>query len=495
MSTPHEVLAWAQANPVAWLERTFDAIFWQRQREILESFATQPETYVPSCHASGKSYTAAHATLWALYTHPWCKVITTATAWHQVETVLWPELRQAWARAKMPLGGPEPNLTGIELGPGWFAVGLSTDKPERMQGQHARGGVFMIVDEADGIPDLIWEGIRANLSTGDCHLLAIGNPVDPQSYFARMCATEGKSVLPIDAFSTPNFTEFGLTMEDFLYGTWQAKTAAKGPFLLPSGKTSPLPAPWLITPDWVASELTNENMDVNSPFIMSRVLARYPDQSEDNLIRQSWIDKAWNNWRDGKCAGERRSWGVDVARYGDDKTVIAERVGGRYRILESASAMDGPEVAEMVLRHWHRDRLERASFDKPTVAIDVVGVGASVYDSLKKHVPTIAVESAGRCEADENAERFINKRAEMWWGFRESLRMGEIALDPQDRQLARELVSVKYKVNKGRIQIEEKSEIKKRLKKSPDRADAVIYASATTKHSTVSFLEAMQAQR
>jgi hypothetical protein len=370
---------------------------------------------------------------------------------------------------------------------------MSTDNPVRMQGVHARGGVFMIVDEADGIPDEIWQGIRANLSTGECHLLAIGNPVDPQSYFAKKCSASNVSVLPINAFDTPNFTAYGLVLEDFVSGAWQSKI------------TGPLPAPYLISPQWVADSLRDEGGDINSPFFLSRVRAIYPDMSEDSLIQQAWIEKAWNNWRDDKCGGPRVAWGVDVARYGDDKTVLAKREGGRYRIVDTGNQMDSEEVSSMVLKNYHMDRIQRggSSRDKAPVAIDVIGVGAGVYDRLKKDVPSIAVESAGSPEctcsaksdhkADCSRMKYLNKRAEMWWLFREALRLGEVALDPNDRQLARELVCVKYKINKGKVQIEEKSEIKKRLGKSPDRADAIVYASITDRSSVTGWLEAMRA--
>lgn len=129
---------------------------------------------------------------------------------------------------------------------------------------------------------------------------------------------------------------------------------------------------------------------------------------------------------------------------------------------------------------------------KPPVFVDVAGVGAGVYDMLKQHCKAIAVDNATKAS---EPEKFFNRRAELYWNLRELLRTEEMALDPTDRQLAQELRAVRFKINKSRVQIEEKAEIKKRLGRSPDRADAIVLACAGDSHVAVSFLEAMTAAR
>lgn len=476
----------ARRSPDIWLERIFGAQFWPKQREIIRSFFTRRVTLVPSCHASGKSFTAAHAALAALFLHKNCKVITTATTWHQVESILWSELRAAFSRAKFPLGVPAPLKTSLEIAPGWVMFGVSTNNPTSMQGQHAPGGVFFIVDEGDGIEAAIWEGIKANLSTGDCHLLVIGNPVDPESKMAAMCNDEENVIIFISAFDTPNFTAFGLSLEDFRRGTWQEKIAGR-----------PMPAPWLLSPQWVADMLREEGEE--SPFFISRVLARWPDVAEDALVNQAWIERAWERWHEAQAnttakeALEKgpRAIGHDVARFGDDKTVTVIRRGFRFFVASVGSGLDTEAAAQQALRLEALEHI--ASKQRPPIFIDAAGIGAGVFDLIKKTACAFAVDNAQQAH---DPKLYVNKRAELYWNIREMLRTQPVALDPSDRRLAQELRAVRFKINKGRVQIEEKAEIKKRLGRSPDRADALVMAASGDTSSSVSFLEAMRtAQR
>src|SRR5690606_2827685 len=103
----------------------------------------------------GKTKVAAWIALWFLYTHLNSKVITTAPTWHQVENLLWREIHAAHANSRISLGG-KVLQTQIELGKQWFALGLSTDKPERFQGFHAED-ILLIVDEASGVDQQIFD--------------------------------------------------------------------------------------------------------------------------------------------------------------------------------------------------------------------------------------------------------------------------------------------------------------------------------------------------
>ncbi len=473
-------LAWAQQNPVEWLRRAFGSQYWQRQRDILESFRDNVITIVPSCNGSGKTFTAAGAALWALYTHPNSKVITTGVTWGQIEKAIWGEIRNAHANAKMNLGGPPPNTVDLKLGPNWTCVGVSTNDPVALQGVHAHGGVWIIAEEADGIPEEIFQAIKGNMTGVGCHLLAILNPIDPESYVNRVLMNDPRAVvLPIDAFSTPNFTEFGVVVEDLRSGTWKDKVG-----------TSAYPQPWLITPEWAAAEMANEGEE--SPFIVSRVFARWPDVAEDALIQQSWIEKAWLRWPDAKETG-MRAIGHDVARYGDDKTVTAVRRGLKFWISDIGSGMDSEQAAGQAIKRGVLEQMDAGkSAAKALVYVDVAGVGAGVYDILKTGTSGVRCTAVDNAERATEPERYVNKRAENYWNFRELLRTEAVALDPHDRQLAAELRAVKFLIKKGRVQIEEKAEIKKRLKRSPDRADAIVLAATGDASAATSFLEAMK---
>lgn len=159
--------------------------------------------------------------------------------------------------------------------------------------------------------------------------------------------------------------------------------------------------------------------------------------------------------------------GIDVARFGDDKSVFCFRRGRYCFAFETYSKLDNVEVAN------------RATFFikeyRPTrVFIDAGGVGGGVIDILndrgyKKIVRPIMFGSKALLE-----ERYHNRRAEMWDEMRQWLLSKPSVQIPKDEDLLNELSSVNKKYdNKGRLQLEEKDEIKKRLGRSPDKADAL----------------------
>jgi hypothetical protein len=195
------------------------------------------------------------------------------------------------------------------------------------------------------------------------------------------------------------------------------------------------------------------------------------------LILYHLIDKAIGNrqaYQDGEIC-----FGVDVARYGDDKTVVAARRGLHILWLrEWAKAATTETVANiqgLIMLH------------RPShVIIDEVGIGAGVYDQLvmieewsgdedgdedERYRPRFTGYNAG--ERARNTERFANRRAEDYVALAKRFEDGEIAI-PDDRELRGQLSSIRYSHNtKRQIQIESKEQMRKRGLRSPDKADAV----------------------
>ncbi len=92
-----------QSDPAFFCSRVLGASLWATQRQILAAVRDTPEIYVPSCHASGKSFTAADVALWFLYAHPNAIVATTVPTARQVKRILWQEIRRTWVGARVPL--------------------------------------------------------------------------------------------------------------------------------------------------------------------------------------------------------------------------------------------------------------------------------------------------------------------------------------------------------------------------------------------------------
>ncbi len=203
-------------DPVWWIEDTFNEKLWHKQKEIVRAINTNPRVMVKSCHSAGKSYVAAKTGIWFLETHSHSIVLTTAPTFRQVKQVLWQEIRRAYRGAQKPVKlNILKNLLKVEaqIDDKWYAFGFSTDDPDAFNGIHAEH-ILVIFDEASGIPPEIWESAKGVLSSGNAHLLGIGNPTDPSSMFAM--EFKEKSIaypIRISAYDTPNMTEFNIQQD------------------------------------------------------------------------------------------------------------------------------------------------------------------------------------------------------------------------------------------------------------------------------------------
>jgi len=205
---------------------------------------------------------------------------------------------------------------------------------------------------------------------------------------------------------------------------------------------------------------------------------------EFQIIPTQWVELAIVRWHAMKAKadfklGDMDSMGVDVARGGNDKTVISRRHAKFFDELiskEGEQTPDGPTcAAEVVKVRRHR----------APVHIDVIGWGSSAFDFLKEGgVQTIGVNAAVTSYgiSKEGELPFFNLRAEIWWRMREALDPvnGEDICLPPDTELLADLCAPKWEYRKTGIKVESKDEIIKRLGRSPDKADAVILANITT---------------
>jgi hypothetical protein len=183
---------------------------------------------------------------------------------------------------------------------------------------------------------------------------------------------------------------------------------------------------------------------------------------DDVLIPLRVVETAQARW--SEQIGRVIAIGCDVARYGADETVI-------FSIGESGN------VSRPTVRHG-QNLMETAgqlmATGAPTIGVDDSGLGGGVTDRLRELNAPVVPCIAGSAAREDR--KFVNSRAEMWWALREALTAGDIAL-PDDRRLAADLTNVKFSYDsRGRIKLESKDEIKKRLGRSPDRGDALAIA-------------------
>lgn len=409
---------------------------------------------VRSCHGIGKTKGAAFIALWFLYSFPHSKIITTAPTWTQVEDLLWREIRIEHENAATSLGGKL--LTAeLEIEPDWFALGLSTDKPERFQGHHAPH-VLLIVDEASGVENAIFEAGEGYLTTPGARLLAIGNPTQTSGQFFDAFHSERAlwHRISISAFDSPNFTDEEV-------------------------------------PEDVAVELTSQEWvddkkikwGEQSPLYQVRVLGEFPTESDDTVVKLGDIERSYANGYQPTPI-DVAVIGCDVARFGSDETVISVRQGKRVRISETYIGRDTMETAGRIIRTAKGVHSEHF----PRLVVDDDGVGGGVTDRLRELGYQVTAFRGGQSALD--SESYPNARSELWFTYSELL--PDLDMDDDD-QLAADLVAPHYKLDsQGRRVVERKDETKKRIGRSPDRADSVLLCYAPEREvgaNTVTYVE------
>jgi phage terminase large subunit len=424
---------------------------WSKQLEILQSVARHARTAVKACHASGKTFTAAEVVLWWITLFLDGIAITTAPTWTQVERVLWAEIRNAVYGSVIQY--PKPHATSLQLGPGRYAIGLSTNEGVRFQGFH--GNVLIILDEAPGILPEIWEAIEGIRAGGDVRVLALGNPTIASGpfYDAFTSQREGWNLITISAFDTPNLE--GITLEQLLD--------------LPEEQLNDNPCPYLTTRQWVKEKY--REWGPGHPLWESRVMGNFPTDDPQALIPLQYAEQARLRQVAAADSGELFEAGIDVADGGDNETVLCVRQGSRIVLMQAWTRRDPRGEVEATLAPY-KSRLA-------SVKVDKVGVGAY----FEKHFTDLGYETLGVNvgEAPYNAERFANLKAELYWGLRERFQQGDIwgALD--ERTIA-QLSSIRYELTpRGQIAIESKEKMARRGVKSPDRAEALMLAFAVGK--------------
>ena len=434
-----------QQDPAFFVENVIGmTTLWEKQKEIMYSVRDHSRTCVRSSNGVGKTFTTANTVTWFLTTHPNSIVVSTAPTSRQVKELLWQEINSIHANSKYPLGGRCLNVSWT-LGAKWFAIGMSTDDPNRFQGFHA-DHILGVIDEAAGVEAPIWEGMDAILTSQGARLLVIGNPTEPSGRFYDAFSSPLYNKMHISAFDTPNFTENGIVLDDLKTGAWEKKF-----------KTMVYPA--LITPKWASERLQEWGED--SPAFQSRVMGNFPTIGDDTMIPLGWIMRATERpvEDEGRCF-----MAVDVARFGADESVIGTRRGNSFTKKEVHHNTDVHTLSKLVAR--------AADEEKPEfIKVDVVGIGSGVADNLRawgyKAIDYVSQERAW------SPEKFVNKRTESWYLLRERFRKNTINIENDD-VLIGQLSSPKYVFdNAGRYKLEAKEDMKKRGLESPDRADVL----------------------
>jgi hypothetical protein len=331
------------------VERKLHEHLWSKQADIARSVVENRMTAVQSCHGPGKSYTASRIAAWWLDSHAAgdAFIVTTAPTFSQVRAILWKEINRAHSKGHL-VG--RVNQTEWWIGDEIVGFGRkpSDYDPDAFQGIHARA-VLIIIDEACGVPQSLWDAASTLTTNESSRILAIGNPDDPSSFFAQKCREgSGWNVIKIAASDTPNFT---------------------GEAVPPGVRDSLLSRLWV-------EERENE-WGKDSPLYVAKVLGEFPASTTDAIIPYPWACRCQQLADELEDDGSV-CLGVDVGA-GGDMSVIRERRGNKAGQEWTDHSADPEKLVNLCL-------MAIRETGATSLNIDIIGVGYGVAGHLRDRI-------------------------------------------------------------------------------------------------------------
>lgn len=449
------------SDPIAWAR---DCIDWRDsdglagyQEDAIKHLPIKRRVSIRGPHGLGKTALAALVILWFATTRDgtdW-KCVTTASAWRQLTKYLWPEIHKWVRRIRWEKIGRMPFKQGVELldlsmklhtGE---AFAVASDNSDLIEGAHA-DHLLYVFDEAKAIPVDTWDAAEGAFSIGNCMALAISTPGEPQGRF------------------------YDIQRRAPGYQDWWTRAVTKDESI----------AAGRMDKKW--AEARKKQWGEGSAVYINRVLGNFAASDEDGLIPLSAIERANARWQAMTDAAEDRGdeiWGellgigCDVGRGGDFTVVSRLHKNNTIKSLERSRSRNLMEITGVLA-----GILKRHVDCK--VVLDIVGIGAGVYDKLREddenELRLIPFNAGTKTElTDESGEiGFADLRSAGWWNLREMLLDPDVQVAlPPDDQLTGDLTAPRHKMTSGgKIKVESKDEIKKRIGRSTDDGDAVMMA-------------------
>lgn len=451
MNLTIEAINYYYDHPVEFVEDIIGAKPDPEQAKILRSVAAHPMTSVRSGHGIGKSAVEAWIVIWFMCTRAYPKIPCTAPTQHQLFDILWAEiskwLRQSpalqkeiiWTKEKVYLlGHPEE----------WFAVARTATKPDALQGFHA-DDVLYIIDEASGVKDEIFEPVLGSLSTEGARLLMCGNPTQTSGFF---------------------------------YESHTKNRAAYSTFHIDGRKSQR-----------VSKEFVNKIVEMygeDSDVFRVRVAGEFPLHENDVFIPLSLIEKSIMTEFSPRKTPNTLRIGCDVARFGDDKTVIGTKIDEKATIEKKRNGQDTMKTADDILLLFYELLRRYPDYkDDVTITVDDGGVGGGVVDRLRQMkrlnpddlkqmniVPiTFGTKIKHKYYDDSTTYMMAVVKNLLSPHDDEGNEKPVELILPDDEDLVAQLSTRKYVVaDNTKVRVESKKKVKERGQPSPDEADCVL---------------------
>jgi hypothetical protein len=379
----------------------------------------------------GKTAMEAWLIHWLVTTRPNFAGFATANTGDQLDDKLWREVALWHGRSinKGEFTWTASRFYSNQAKTTWGVDALkwSEHNPDALGGLHNNGrGQCAIVDEGSGVPGSIYDVIEATMTDPDSFVFVFGNPLRKSGRFYEL------------------FTRFAHRWKTFTVDSRKSKVANQNTI-----------------------REAIEDYGLDSDYVRMNVLGEFPKADSQTLIPLPLIEGAQARTADGNDR-YRPVWGLDVARFGDDRTALCIRRHRKVEKVEVWRELDTMQTAGRVKLAYDEAALD----DRPSViVVDVIGIGAGVVDRLREL--GLPVRALNVSEMPAVRSKFHRLRDEMWWKGREWFE--GMNVECHDRTIGAELSDVLYGyTSAGQIKVEPKHDIKERLGRSPDVAESLL---------------------
>ena len=424
-------------DPIQFVREVFNVEPDDWQKDALMSFSKNRRTAMLASKGVGKTTLLAWVAWNFLVTRPHPKIAATSVSWDNLSDGLWTEmskwqskselLKEMFTWTKTRIFATNHPETWWMSARSWAKGADSSQQADSLAGLHADYMMF-ILDETGAIPNAVMAAAEAALSSGiECKIVIAGNPTHLEGPLYRAATKERHMWEVIEINSDPD-----------------------------NPKRSPR-----VSIEWAREQITKYGAD--NPYVMVNVFGRFPPGSLNSLIAHDEVERAMKrNIHEQDYSFSQKRLGIDVARFGDDRTIIFPRQGLRaFKPVEMRNART-QEIAARIMMAKSKWGSEQEFVD------GTGGFGAGVVDSLiQSGVSCHEIHFSGK----SIDPRYLNKRAEMWFAMAEWIKRGGSL--PENADLIRELTAPTYYFQNGKFQIEPKEQIKARLGASTDYADAL----------------------
>jgi len=485
-------------DPVGFVEDLIGDHFTDDVKLIAESVRDNPVTIAKSATDIGKSHCAARIAIWFFSCFPDSKVfITAAPPLENLKQIMWGELSSVIKTKPTLFAGCKVRSLLVSRGPKSFIQGLAIptsgtpeEREAKFSGKHSKNMLF-IVDEGDAVPDEIYKGIEGCMSGGDLiRLLIMFNPRAQSGAVYEKEKMNMANVVTLSAFRHPNV----MTGINIIPGAVSRDTIVRriNTWSRPLALEEQVDAECYEVPKELVGvvavgldgrpypPLDEGYRKITDPAFSYMVLGEYPARSATQLISEAWIDAAFSRWKSyvakyGEIPPEetRPIMSLDIAEYGTDYTCCWLRYGGYTAKPHLWKGIDPDETSERGLVIYKSNNAQ-------IIMVDGTGVGAGVAPSMarkgrKDDLRAVSVKMSEKpsplIKTDKGEFKIL--RDQIYWALREWLRTDEGAMLPPDGMLKDELMAMQYQVKNGKVMVTPKEELRKKLKRSPDRADGL----------------------